>query len=131
MTAVNKTARRVEAMRYPKGIHIIFNSKVYTNRENLKQWACQQYKWYSTFLPSDNEPRLLVLNAFSVYKKSADKVRSQGDFIAELKKLNTTVSIVPPGGTGYVQMCDGFTNKKIKELISELEEIHYDQNEAE
>jgi hypothetical protein len=39
--------------------------------------------------------------------------------------------MVPPGGTGYVQVCDGFANKKIKELISELEEIHYDQHEAE
>lgn len=28
-------------------------------------------------------------------------------------------------------MCDGFANKKIKELISEQEEIHYDQYEAE
>ena len=35
------------------------------------------------------------------------------------------------GGTGYVQVCDGFTNKKIKELILEIEEAHYDLYEAE
>ena len=58
-------------------------------------------------------------------------MRSQGDFVAELKKLNTIVSIVPPSRTGYVQICNSFINKKIKELISELEEIYYDQNEAE
>jgi bacterioferritin-associated ferredoxin len=34
--------------------------------------------------------------------------------------------MVPFGGTGYVQVCNGFANKKIKELISEQEEIHYD-----
>ena len=49
----------------------------------------------------------------------------------ELKKLNCTISIVPAGGTGYVQVLDGFANKKIKELISEMEEIHYDQHEEE
>jgi hypothetical protein len=38
--------------------------------------------------------------------------------------------MVPPGATGYVQVCDGFPNKKIKKLISEREEIYYDQNEA-
>jgi hypothetical protein len=39
--------------------------------------------------------------------------------------------VTPTGTTGYVQVCDGFANKKIKELISELEEIHYDKHEAE
>ena len=49
----------------------------------------------------------------------------------ELKKLNYTISIMPTGGTSYVQMLDGFANKKIKELISEIEEIYYDQYEEE
>ena len=39
ITVANKTTRRVEAARYPKGIHVIFNKKVYANGENLKQWA--------------------------------------------------------------------------------------------
>lgn len=39
--------------------------------------------------------------------------------------------MVPSGATGYVQVCDGFANKKIKELITEREEIHYDQHEDE
>ena len=58
-------------------------------------------------------------------------MRSQGDFVIELKKLNTIVLIVPLSRTGYVQIYNSFTNKKIKELISELEEIYYNQNEAE
>jgi hypothetical protein len=130
-TAANTTARRAEAARYPKGIHVIFNKKAYANGENLKQWARQQYKWHGAFSPSDNEPRLLVLDAFSAHKKSTNEIQAQEDFVAELKKLNTTVSMVPSGGTGYVQVCDGFANKKIKELISKQEEIHYDQYEAE
>jgi bacterioferritin-associated ferredoxin len=35
--------------------------------------------------------------------------------------------MVPPDATGYVQVCNGFANKKIKELISKQEEMHYDQ----
>jgi hypothetical protein len=45
--------------------------------------------------------------------------------------MNTTVSMIPAGGTGYVQVCDGFANKKVKELISGMEEAHYDLYEAE
>ena len=39
--------------------------------------------------------------------------------------------MIPAGGTGYVQVCDRFANKKIKELISEIEEAYYDLYEAE
>ena len=58
-------------------------------------------------------------------------MKGQQDFVTELKKLNTTISMIPPGGTGYVQVCNSFTNKKIKELISEIEEAYYDLYEAE
>ena len=34
---LNTVAYRAELIRFPKGIHIIYNKKVYTNRENLKQ----------------------------------------------------------------------------------------------
>jgi hypothetical protein len=39
--------------------------------------------------------------------------------------------MIPAGGTSYVQVCDGFANKKIKELISAMEEAHYDLYSAE
>jgi hypothetical protein len=76
---------------------------------------------------------LLVLNTFSAHKKKKDDGEKQAkeDFVAELKKLNTTISIVPSRATGYIQVCDGFPNKKIKELISEREEIHYDLHKDE
>jgi hypothetical protein len=112
---------------------VIFNTKAYANGETLKQWARQDYKWGSAFSPSDNEPRFLVLDAFSAHKKKKDDGEKQAeeDFVGELKKLNTTISMVPPGATGYVQVCDGFPNRKMKELISEREEIHYDLHEDE
>ena len=34
---INTTVYRIEAIRYLKSIHIIFNKKVYVNRENFKQ----------------------------------------------------------------------------------------------
>ena len=94
--------RKDELARFPSGVHVIFNVKVYTNSENLKQQARQEYKWGSVYSLSDREPRLLVIDAFAAHKKTTDEKRAQDDFISELKKLNTTVSIVPPGGTGYV-----------------------------
>jgi hypothetical protein len=36
-TAANKTTRKAKAARYPKGIYVIFNSKAYINKKNLKQ----------------------------------------------------------------------------------------------
>jgi hypothetical protein len=129
----NSKARKEEMARYPKGIAVIFNPKAYANSENLKQWARQQYKWGSAYSPSDKEPRLLVLDAFAAHKKKKTDQETSGEesFVEELKKLNTTVSMVPPGATGYVQVLDGFANKKIKELIREQEEAYYDEHEAE
>ena len=68
----------------------------------MKQQARQDYKQHGAFSLSDNEPRLLVLDAFSAHKKKKDdgEQRAQEDFIVELKRLNTTVSMVPPGATG-------------------------------
>jgi hypothetical protein len=39
--------------------------------------------------------------------------------------------MIPAGGTSYVQVCNGFANKKIKKLISQMEEAYYDLHEAE
>ena len=64
-----------------------------------------------------------------VYKKNTDELKVQEDFITELKKLNCMILMVSAGATGYVQVCNRFTNRKIKEVISEREEIYYDQYE--
>ena len=43
-------------------------------------------------------------------------------------KLNTTVSIIPGGCTGYVQVLDVSINKLVKKFIEEEEQIYYDNN---
>ena len=50
------------------------------------------------------------------------------------KKLNVTLSIIPGGCTGYVQVLDVLINKLIKAYIEEYEDIwieeHFDEWEA-
>jgi hypothetical protein len=36
-TAANTTVCRAKAVKYPKGIYVIFNKKAYANKENFKQ----------------------------------------------------------------------------------------------
>jgi hypothetical protein len=128
--------RKAEFKRYAKGVAVIFNPKAYANGKNLKMWARQQYKWGSEFLLSDNEPRLLVLDAFGAHKKkkgtaTEEEKQDDDDFVAELKKLNVTVSMIPGGGTGYVQVVDLLVNRLFKDILCEQEEAHYDLHEAE
>ena len=96
------TRHKTEMRRYPKGIHMIFNPKAYANEKNLKQQAYQQYKQSSVYSPSNKEPRLLVIDTFAAHKKTINKKKAQDDFVAELKKLNTTISMVLARGTSYV-----------------------------
>jgi hypothetical protein len=49
----------------------------------------------------------------------------------ELKKLNITVSIIPGGYTGYVQVLNVSYNKIMKKLITEAKETHYNNHKAE
>jgi hypothetical protein len=102
LSGTGDVRRRREMKRYPKGIRVIFNDNAYANGDNLKQWARQEYKWGGVYSPSDNEPRFLALDAFSAHKQTSDETKAQEDFVAELKKLNCTISMIPSGGTGYV-----------------------------
>ena len=129
----NTKVYRDELAKFPSDIIVIYNKKAYTNRENLKQQVYQQYKQGSPYSPSEAEPRLLVLNVFIAYKKkkTAEKKAEEEDFVTELKKLNYMISIVPPGTTSYIQVLDGFMNRKIKQLIREEEEAFYDDHKDE
>lgn len=46
-----------------------------------------------------------------------------------LKSINRTISFIPGGTTGFIQVCDTAINKALKDRIKELVDIYIDQNE--
>jgi hypothetical protein len=86
----------------------------------------------------DNKPRFLSLNAFALHKNKGQKVKEnestkqkekrlkeealQQQLQDKLKKLNITVSIIPRGCTGYVQVLDVTVNKIMKQYIKEFKD---------
>jgi len=92
----------------------------------------------SAYPLQDNEPRFLSLNAFALHKNKGQKVTAnestkqkekrlreealQQQLWDELKKLNVTISIIPGGCTGYVQVLDVTVNKIIKQYIKEYKD---------
>jgi hypothetical protein len=100
----------------------------------------QQLKWGSPYSPDDHEPKLLVMDSFAPHKNSGTKKKAGkspvalAKFEAEAKmrvalkeeadKQDITLSIIPGGGTGYVQPLDISVNKLIKGLVRDQEEEH-------
>jgi hypothetical protein len=75
------------------------------------------------------EPRFLVLDSFAPHKKSKkEEVKETKSLVEEFKKLNTTISVIPGGCTGYLQPLDVSCNKIMKNIIRQCEENHYDAN---
>ena len=142
--------RRAEEKRYNPGVVIIFNEKAYANTSNLIDWIKNQYSIASAYPLRDNEPRFLALDAFAPHKNKVAKLkenesntarvkrekeeRLQQELRDAFKKLNVTLSIIPGGCTGYVQVLDVLINKLIKAYIEEYEDIwieeHFDEWEA-
>jgi hypothetical protein len=136
--------RQVEASKYHPGVKVIFNEKAYANSSNFIDWIRQDYSRASVYPLTDHEPRLLVLDAFAPHKHSGRKIleketiaqktkrlreeRLNNIIRTEFKKLNVTLSLIPGGCTGYVQVLDVAINSLLKALIQELEEIHIDHN---
>jgi hypothetical protein len=124
--------RCTEEKQYSSDVSVIFNPKAYANTQNLKQWVKNQFKWGTPFSPSDMEPRLLVFDSFEPHKKSKKQEEKEvNGLVDELKKLNTTISIIPGGCTSYVQPLDVSINKIIKNIIKQCKEDHYDANPKE
>ncbi len=139
--------RQSEMRKYHYRVDVIYNKKAYCDIEVLISWLKNQYRWATPWSPSDNDPRLLVLDAFAPHKaqgrkKAKNKTDSQRTKRENeeqkvqrlrqiLKDLNTTTSIIPGGCTGYVQVLDVSVNKIIKDLIKQFEEDHYDANPEE
>jgi hypothetical protein len=72
---LNTKARKDEVERYPLRYSCYFNPKAYANGEDLKQWARQQYKWGSVYSPSDDEPRLLAIDALRHTRRPSTRLR--------------------------------------------------------
>jgi len=62
------------------------------------------------------EPRLIALDAFKAHLTLA--------VCTELKKQKTTLSAIPGGCTGLVQLLDVLINKPLKALIKEEQDNH-------
>jgi hypothetical protein len=95
----------------------------------------------------DNKPRFLALDAFAPHKNKGAKVkqnksntarvkrekeeRLQQELRDAFKKLNVTLSIIPGGYTGYIQVLDVLINKLIKAYIEEYKDLwieeHFDE----
>jgi hypothetical protein len=85
-------------------------------------WLEHLYKVSSTYrhIGIEVEPYMLYLDTFKAHL--TPKVHEAA------RKAWTTLSIVPGGCTGYVQVLDVSLNKPIKALIKEEHDDHYDQH---
>jgi hypothetical protein len=143
--AANRPRRRKEAQEYHPKVDVIFNNKAWCNLKVMLGWFKGQYKWGTPYHPSEREPRLLVLDSFAPHKATGGKqpkkprtgktlekqlaeeqLRRQIE--EELRTLNVTKSIIPGGGTAYVQPLDDAPNRIVKHLIREQEEAWIENN---
>jgi hypothetical protein len=85
-------------------------------------WIKHIYSFSSAYstLSVEQEPQLLALNAFSPHITLT--VRNA------LKAQKVTVSVIPGGCTGIVQVLDVSLNKLLKALIKEEQDSHYDRH---
>jgi hypothetical protein len=143
--------RKAEYKKYHPGVVVIFNDKAYANTSNLIDWVKNQYSTASAYPLRDNEPRFLSLDAFALHKNKGQKTKVkesekaikqrleeeklQQELRDQFAKLNTTISIIPGGCTGYVQVLDVTVNKIIKQYLEEAEDLwidkHFDEWKAE
>ena len=74
----------------------------------------------------------MVLDSFEPYKKSKKQEEKEvNNLVNKLKKLNTTISVIPSSCTSYVQPLDVLVNKIIKDIIKQCEEDYYNANPKE
>jgi hypothetical protein len=114
--------RREEMRKYAHGVDVLWNPKAYANEDTMLHWIKHIYRFSSAYstLGVEQEPRLLSLDAFSAHLTPA--------VLRVLKANRTTVSVVPGGCTGMVQVLDVSLNKPLKDLIKQEQDDHYDRN---
>jgi hypothetical protein len=74
----------------------------------------------------------LVLDSFEPYKKSKkQKEKEANNLVNELKKLNTTIFVIPSSCTSYIQLLNVLINKIVKNIIKQCEKDYYNANPKE
>jgi hypothetical protein len=136
--------RKTERKRYHPNVVVIFNEKAWANTSNLLDWVKNQYSTASAYPLRDNEPRFLALDSFAPHKNKGRKRKAnesakekekrlreeklQQELRDAFAKLNVTLSLIPGGCTGYVQVLDVLINKLIKAYIEEYEDLWLEEN---
>ena len=137
--------RKAEYQKYHPGVVVIFNEKAWANTSNLLDWVKNQYSTASAYPLRDNEPRFLALDSFAPHKNKGKKQQQKAESevakryrLAEEKlqqelrdtfaSLKVTLSLIPGGCTGYVQVLDVLINKLIKGYIEEYEDLWIEEN---
>lgn len=136
--------RKAEQKKYHPSVVVIFNEKAQANTSNLLDQVKHQYSTASVYPLRDNEPRFLALDLFAPHlnkgKKQKDKEsqkqkerrlleeKLQQQLRDVFAKLHITLSLIPGGYTGYVQVLDVLINKLIKQYIEEYKDLWMEQN---
>jgi len=136
--------RKTERQKYHPGVVVIFNDKAWANTSNLLDWVKNQYSTASAYPLRDHEPRFLALDSFAPHKNKGKKSKEkeslkekerrlkeeklQQELRDTFAKLKVTLSLIPGGCTGYVQVLDVLINKLIKQYIEEYEDLWVEQN---
>jgi hypothetical protein len=84
----------------------------------MLHWIQHDYQMCLPFSSRDTEPKLLAIDAFQAHNTA--------EVMAALRKLKTTVSLIPSGCTGFVQVLDVALNQPMKMLIKQEADDHYD-----
>jgi hypothetical protein len=84
----------------------------------MLHWIQHDYRKCSPFSSRDTEPQLLAIDAFRAHNTL--------EVIGALQKLKATVSLIPSGCTGFVQVLDIALNQPMKILIKQEADDHYD-----
>ena len=114
--------RDQEKRKYHPEVEVLFNPTAWANEKTMLYWIKHMWKLSSAYptVGTTAEPRLLALDAF------------EANLTTPIRKLfkqqKTTISVIPGGCTGFVQVLDVSVNKPLKDLIKEEQDDHYDQH---
>ena len=93
------------------------NPNAWMTEEGMLLWIARVWRPYS----SQFSKPLLILNQFRIHKLDS--------IMQELKKCNTDVVYIPAGLTFYLQLCDVYLNKPLKDQMRKLRnDFMFNQN---